>query len=127
MFVPAELAVTYEEPERPNLPRRPFLAKDLFALPAARRCSAAARFASPQVRFLSARRAQNINARVSDRLPDARKTLKRKTVRRCAEIVEGGDLLWMGLQIEGEIQKLNRKRREGHKEKRGVNVRALYF
>jgi hypothetical protein len=42
---------------------------------------------------------------VSDTLPDAMKTLKSKTKMRCAEIVEGGDLLWMGLEIEGEIQK----------------------
>jgi hypothetical protein len=53
---------------------------------------------------LSAQRAQNINACVSDTLPDAMNALKSKTKLRCAEIVEGGDLLWMGLEIEGEIQ-----------------------
>jgi hypothetical protein len=42
VFVPAELAVTYEEPEKPNLPSRPSLAKD-HLLPTARRCNAAAR------------------------------------------------------------------------------------
>jgi hypothetical protein len=41
---------------------------------------------------------------VSDTLPDAMTALKSKTRLRCAEIVEGGDLLWMGLEIEGEIQ-----------------------
>ena len=96
--MPAELAVTYEEPEKPNLPSRPSLAKDRFALPAARRCSAAARFASPQARFLPARRAQNINARVSDTLPDAMNALKSKEVRRCAEIVIVMELLWKFLE-----------------------------
>jgi hypothetical protein len=37
VFVPAELAVTYEEPEKPNLPSRSSLAKDHFASPAMRR------------------------------------------------------------------------------------------
>jgi hypothetical protein len=47
---------------------------------------------------LSARRAQNINARVSDTLPDAKTVLKRKQVRRCAEIVIVMELLWNLLQ-----------------------------
>jgi len=42
---------------------------------------------------------------VSDTLPDAMKPLKSKTKLCCAEIVIVGDLLWMGLEIEGEIQK----------------------
>ncbi|MBZ5513197.1 MAG: hypothetical protein LAN70_18775 [Acidobacteriia bacterium] len=96
--MPAELAVTDEEPEKPNLPSRSSLAKDHFALPAARWCSATARFASPHVRSLSARRAQNINARVCDTLPDAMQTLKRKTKLRCAEIVIVRELLWKFLE-----------------------------
>ncbi|HEX9119410.1 MAG TPA: hypothetical protein VF840_02620 [Terriglobales bacterium] len=43
---------------------------------------------------MSAQRAQNINACVSDTLPDAMKTLKSKTKLRCAEIVIVMELLW---------------------------------
>ena len=96
--MPAELAVTYEEPEKPNLPSRPSLAKDHFAFTGHAPWGAAARFASPQVRSLSARRAQNINARVSDTLPDADWRLKGKTSLRCAEIVIVGKILWNFLQ-----------------------------
>ncbi|MFI5088261.1 MAG: hypothetical protein ACHP7I_07700 [Terriglobales bacterium] len=54
--------------------------------------------------------------------------LKSKTRLRCAEIVEGGDLLWMGLEIAGETGKANRKGRKGRKGKRkGANDRAPYF
>jgi len=120
VFVPAELAVTDEEPEKPNLPSRSSLAKDHFALPAARWCSATGRIASPQVRSLSARRAQNINARVRDTLPDVITALKSKTELCCAEIVEGGDLLWMGLQIEVETQKPQPQRtRRSQRKKKG--------
>jgi hypothetical protein len=43
---------------------------------------------------LSAQRAQNINACVSDTLPDAITALKHKTKLRCAEIVIVVELLW---------------------------------
>jgi hypothetical protein len=67
---------------------------------------------------LSAQRAQNINACVSDTLPDAMKMLKSKTRLRCAEIVIVGDLLWMGLEIAGEIQEPQPQRTQrSHKEK----------
>ena len=61
-------------------------------------------------------------------MPDVRKALKSKAKLRCAEIVIVMELLWMGSEIEGEIQNLNRKGREGHKGKmKGANDRALYF
>jgi hypothetical protein len=47
---------------------------------------------------LSAQRAQNINACVSDTLPDATTALKGKTMLRCAEIVIVLELLWNLLQ-----------------------------
>jgi hypothetical protein len=52
---------------------------------------------------LSARRAQNINARVSDTLPDAMKTLKSKTKLCCAEIVIVMELLWKFLENPEEF------------------------
>ncbi|MGA2000217.1 MAG: hypothetical protein ABSG52_09500 [Terriglobales bacterium] len=65
---------------------------------------------------------------MSDTLPDAMTALKSKTKLCCAEIVEGGDLLWMGLEIAGETAKANRKGRKGRKGKRkGANDRAPYF
>jgi hypothetical protein len=103
VFVPAELAVTDEEPEKPNLPSRSSLAKDHSAFAGRAPRGAAARFASPQVRSLSARRAQNINARVHDTLPDVIVALKSKANLCCAEIVIVGELLWKFLQNPGRI------------------------
>jgi hypothetical protein len=54
--------------------------------------------ASPHVRSLSARRAQNINARVSDTLPELMTPLKSKPELRCAEIVIVRELLWKFLE-----------------------------
>jgi hypothetical protein len=54
---------------------------------------------------LSAQRAQNINACVSDTLPDAIKALKRKTKLRCAEIVIVVELLWNLLQNAEEFRR----------------------
>jgi hypothetical protein len=48
--------------------------------------------------LLPARRAQNINARVSDTLPEVVKGLKRKPGTRCEQIVIVPDLLWIILE-----------------------------
>ncbi len=54
--------------------------------------------ASPQARHLSARRAQNINARVGDTLPEVNAGLKSKTGQHCEHRVEDGECLWMALE-----------------------------
>ena len=53
--------------------------------------------------FLPTPSAQDINACVSDTLPQVFSGLKGKSGRRCEEIVEGGDLLWMELEKRGKI------------------------
>jgi hypothetical protein len=102
--VPAELAVTYEEPESaepvktgPPLPRTGCLPGAL------RRCCASAPVASPRFGFLPARNAQDINARVRRNLPEDGLALNTKLSLSCEEIVTIRDLLWMFLEIPGQI------------------------
>ncbi|MBZ5566700.1 MAG: hypothetical protein LAN64_02495 [Acidobacteriia bacterium] len=70
--------------------------------------------------ILPARRAPDINARVRKNLPESVDPLNAKLRLRCAEVVKVRDLLWKGLEIEVEIQNVNR---EGRKAKR----KALLF
>ncbi len=89
--VPAELAVTDEGPEMPNLPTGPALLRTGSCGRALGRQTVA----SPQARHLSARRAQNINARVGDTLPEVGGGLKGKAARHCEHRVGNGDCLWI--------------------------------
>ncbi|MGB9106170.1 MAG: hypothetical protein WCC59_15545 [Terriglobales bacterium] len=119
MFVPAELAVTDEEPEKPNLPSGPPLPRTilLYRPRAVRRSSSVCITASSV--FVRATRSGHQRSR-SDTLPDAITALKSKTKMRCAEIVIVRDLLWMGLEIEGEIQKPQPQRtRRSQRKKKG--------
>jgi hypothetical protein len=78
-------------------------------LRATRRCSVAARLHHRKFGFLTARRAQDINARVSDTLPEVMKALKSKTGRRCEELVIVAGLLWKFLEIAEETTNLHRE------------------
>lgn len=93
------------EPAKPVLP-----CQGPVALRALRRCSAAAPLHHRKFGLLPARRAQDINARVNDTLPEVIMALKSKSAQRCAEVVIVGRLLWKFLEIEGGNSKLHRKR-----------------
>ncbi len=99
--VPAELAVTYEEPETAEPAKLALPCQGPVARP--RAYGAQRTVASPQVRPLPARRAQDLDARVGSNVPEEPKLLKAKPDRDCDNHVEDGNCLWTALENAGKF------------------------